>query len=59
MFFGFMGVGKMELCKILVNFLFNIEEVMICIDMSEYMEKYFVSRLIGVSFGYVGFEEGG
>jgi len=59
MFLGPTGVGKTELCKTLANFLFNTEEAMIRIDMSEYMEKHSVSRLIGAPPGYVGFEEGG
>jgi ATP-dependent Clp protease ATP-binding subunit ClpB len=59
MFLGPTGVGKTELCKALANFLFNTEDAMIRIDMSEYMEKHSVSRLIGAPPGYVGFEEGG
>ena len=59
MFLGPTGVGKTELCKTLASFLFNTEEAMIRIDMSEYMEKHSVSRLIGAPPGYVGFEEGG
>ena len=54
MFLGPTGVGKTELCKTLANFLFNTEEAMIRIDMSEYMEKHSVSRLIGAPPGYVG-----
>ena len=58
-FLGPTGVGKTELAKTLANFLFNTEDAMIRIDMSEYMEKHAVSRLIGAPPGYVGFEEGG
>ena len=58
-FLGPTGVGKTELAKTLANFLFNTEDAMIRIDMSEYMEKHTVSRLIGAPPGYVGFEEGG
>ena len=53
------GVGKTELAKTLATFLFNTEDAMVRIDMSEYMEKHAVSRLIGAPPGYVGFEEGG
>lgn len=59
MFFGLIGVGKIELVKVLVDFLFDDEWVMVCIDMSEYGEKYIVVWLIGVLFGYVGYEVGG
>lgn len=59
LFFGLIGVGKMELCKLFVGFMFDIEDVMICIDMFEFMEKYFVVWLVGVLLGYVGYEEGG
>ena len=59
MFLGPTGVGKTELAKALAGFLFDTEEAMIRIDMSEYMEKHSVSRLIGAPPGYVGFEEGG
>jgi ATP-dependent Clp protease ATP-binding subunit ClpB len=59
MFLGPTGVGKTELAKTLATFLFNSEEAMVRIDMSEYMEKHAVSRLIGAPPGYVGFEEGG
>lgn len=59
LFFGLIGVGKIELCKVLVGFMFDIEDVMICIDMLEFMEKYFVVCLVGVFSGYVGYEEGG
>lgn len=58
-FLGLIGVGKIELGKVLVVYLFDIEDVMVCIDMFEYMEKYFVFCLIGVFFGYVGYDEGG
>jgi len=53
------GVGKTELCKALATFLFDTEEAMIRIDMSEFMEKHSVARLIGAPPGYVGYEEGG
>lgn len=53
------GVGKTELCKTLAEFLFDSEDAMIRIDMSEYMEKHSVSRLVGAPPGYVGFDEGG
>ncbi|CAN4082655.1 unnamed protein product [Withania somnifera] len=59
MFMGPTGVGKTELAKALANYLFNTEEALVRIDMSEYMEKYAVSRLIGAPPGYVGYEEGG
>ncbi len=59
MFLGPTGVGKTELAKALAEFLFNDEEAMIRIDMSEYMEKHAVARLIGAPPGYVGYEEGG
>jgi ATP-dependent Clp protease ATP-binding subunit ClpB len=59
MFLGPTGVGKTELAKALAGFLFDTEEAMIRIDMSEYMEKHSVSRLIGAPPGYIGFEEGG
>jgi ATP-dependent Clp protease ATP-binding subunit ClpC len=59
MFLGPTGVGKTELCKALAGFLFDTEEAMIRIDMSEYMEKHAVARLIGAPPGYVGYEEGG
>ncbi len=58
-FLGPTGVGKTYLTKVLAKFLFDSEEAMIRIDMSEYMEKYSVSRLIGAPPGYVGYEEGG
>lgn len=59
MFMGPTGVGKTELAKALAAYLFNTEEAMIRIDMSEYMERHAVSRLIGAPPGYVGYEEGG
>ena len=59
MFLGPTGVGKTELCKALASFLFDTEDAMIRIDMSEFMEKHSVSRLIGAPPGYVGYEEGG
>ncbi len=58
-FLGSTGVGKTELAKALAEFLFNDESAMIRIDMSEYMEKFSVSRLIGAPPGYVGYDEGG
>ena len=59
LFFGSTGVGKTQLAKSLAEYLFDSEENMIRLDMSEYMEKFNVSRLIGAPPGYVGFEEGG
>ncbi|XP_020996814.1 chaperone protein ClpB3, chloroplastic isoform X2 [Arachis duranensis] len=59
MFMGPTGVGKTELAKTLASYLFNTEEALVRIDMSEYMEKHAVSRLIGAPPGYVGYEEGG
>ena len=59
LFLGPTGVGKTELCKALATFLFDSEDHLIRIDMSEYMEKHSVSRLIGAPPGYVGYEEGG
>ncbi|TXI93799.1 MAG: ATP-dependent chaperone ClpB [Neisseriales bacterium] len=59
LFLGPTGVGKTELCKALAGFLFDSEEHLIRIDMSEYMEKHSVSRLVGAPPGYVGYEEGG
>ncbi|MCD2519601.1 ATP-dependent chaperone ClpB [Massilia sp. G4R7] len=59
MFLGPTGVGKTELCKALAAFLFDTEESLIRIDMSEFMEKHSVARLIGAPPGYVGYEEGG
>src|SRR5213075_2362394 len=58
-FLGPTGVGKTELARALAEFLFDDEHAMIRIDMSEYMEKHSVSRLIGAPPGYVGYEEGG
>jgi len=59
LFLGPTGVGKTELCKALAEFMFDSPQAMIRIDMSEYMEKFSVSRLIGAPPGYVGYEEGG
>ncbi len=59
LFLGPTGVGKTELCKALAGFLFDTEEHMIRVDMSEYMEKHSVARLIGAPPGYVGYDEGG
>jgi ATP-dependent Clp protease ATP-binding subunit ClpB len=59
LFLGPTGVGKTELCKALAEFLFDTEEAMIRIDMSEFMERHSVSRLIGAPPGYVGYDEGG
>jgi ATP-dependent Clp protease ATP-binding subunit ClpB len=59
LFLGPTGVGKTELCKALADFLFDTEEALVRIDMSEFMEKHSVSRLIGAPPGYVGYEEGG
>src|SRR6202047_1527762 len=59
LFLGPTGVGKTELCKALAEFLFDNEHAMVRIDMSEYMEKHSVARLIGAPPGYVGYEEGG
>jgi ATP-dependent Clp protease ATP-binding subunit ClpB len=59
MFMGPTGVGKTELAKALASFLFDTENALIRIDMSEYMEKHAVSRLVGAPPGYVGYEEGG
>jgi ATP-dependent Clp protease ATP-binding subunit ClpB len=59
LFLGPTGVGKTELCKALAEFLFDSSEAMVRIDMSEFMEKHSVSRLIGAPPGYVGYEEGG
>lgn len=58
-FLGPTGVGKTELCKALAEFMFDTEDAMIRIDMSEYMEKHTVSRLVGSPPGYVGYDEGG
>ncbi len=59
LFLGPTGVGKTELCKALAEFLFDTDESMVRIDMSEFMEKHSVARLIGAPPGYVGYEEGG
>lgn len=59
LFLGPTGVGKTELCKSLAEFLFDTEEAMVRIDMSEFMEQHSVARLIGAPPGYVGYEEGG
>jgi ATP-dependent Clp protease ATP-binding subunit ClpB len=59
LFLGPTGVGKTQTAKTLANFLFDSEDAMIRIDMSEYMEKHSVSRLVGAAPGYVGYEEGG
>jgi ATP-dependent Clp protease ATP-binding subunit ClpB len=59
MFFGPTGVGKTELSKALANFMFDSDDAMVRLDMSEYMEKHSVSRLVGAPPGYVGYEEGG
>ncbi|AHF03783.1 protein disaggregation chaperone [Marichromatium purpuratum 984] len=59
LFLGPTGVGKTELCKTLASFLFDTEEAMVRIDMSEFMEKHSVARLIGAPPGYVGYDEGG
>jgi ATP-dependent Clp protease ATP-binding subunit ClpC len=58
-FLGPTGVGKTQLAKILAKYLFDTEDALIRIDMSEYMEKFSVSRLVGAPPGYVGYEEGG
>ncbi|MDD3764257.1 MAG: ATP-dependent chaperone ClpB [Nevskiales bacterium] len=59
LFLGPTGVGKTELCKALASFLFDTEEAMVRVDMSEFMERHSVSRLIGAPPGYVGYDEGG
>ncbi|SEI87832.1 ATP-dependent Clp protease ATP-binding subunit ClpB [Allopseudospirillum japonicum] len=59
LFLGPTGVGKTELCKALAKFLFDTEDAMVRVDMSEFMEKHSVARLIGAPPGYVGYEEGG
>jgi len=59
LFLGPTGVGKTELCKALAEFLFDSSDAMVRIDMSEFMEKHSVSRLVGAPPGYVGYEEGG
>lgn len=58
-FLGPTGVGKTEMAKVLAKFLFDVDDALIRIDMSEYMEKFAVSRLVGAPPGYVGYEEGG
>merc|ERR1711982_149234 len=58
-FLGPTGVGKTELCKALSEFMFDSEDALVRIDMSEYMEKHTVSRLLGAPPGYVGYDEGG
>jgi len=58
-FLGPTGVGKTELCKALANFMFDTEDAIVRIDMSEYMEQHAVARLVGAPPGYIGFEEGG
>src|SRR5690606_31314686 len=58
-FLGPTGVGKTELAKELARFMFDADDALIQIDMSEYMEKFAVSRLVGAPPGYVGYEEGG
>merc|ERR1712071_42467 len=58
-FLGPTGVGKTELCKALAEFMFDSEDAIVRIDMSEYMEKHTVSRLLGAPPGYVGYDEGG
>ncbi|GAG46259.1 unnamed protein product, partial [marine sediment metagenome] len=59
LFLGPTGVGKTELARALAEFLFDTEKALVRIDMSEYMEKHAVARLIGAPPGYVGYEEGG
>ncbi len=59
LFLGPTGVGKTELCKTLANFIFDSDDAMVRIDMSEFMEKHSVARLVGAPPGYVGYEEGG
>src|SRR5256884_8496848 len=59
LFLGPTGVGKTELARALAEFLFDNEQAMVRVDMSEYMEKHSVSRLIGAPPGYIGYEEGG
>ncbi|WWO95262.1 MAG: ATP-dependent chaperone ClpB [Candidatus Dasytiphilus stammeri] len=59
LFIGPTGVGKTELCKALANFMFDSDHAMIRLDMSEFMEKHSVSRLVGAPPGYIGYEEGG
>ena len=59
LFLGPTGVGKTELTKALASFLFDTDDAMVRLDMSEFMEKHSVARLIGAPPGYVGYEEGG
>src|SRR5207253_108409 len=59
LFIGPTGVGKTELARALAEFMFDSEQAMVRIDMSEYMEKHSVARLVGAPPGYVGYEEGG
>ena len=59
LFLGPTGVGKTELCKALANFMFDTQDAMVRIDMSEFMEKHSVARLVGAPPGYIGYEEGG
>lgn len=59
LFLGPTGIGKTELCKTLAHFLFDTEDAMVRIDMSEFMEKHSVARMVGAPPGYVGYEEGG
>jgi ATP-dependent Clp protease ATP-binding subunit ClpB len=59
LFLGPTGVGKTELCKTLAHFMFDSEDAMVRVDMSEFMEKHSVARLVGAPPGYVGYEEGG
>jgi ATP-dependent Clp protease ATP-binding subunit ClpB len=59
LFLGPTGVGKTELCKTLAHFLFDTEDAMVRVDMSEFMEKHSVARMVGAPPGYVGYEEGG
>src|SRR5690625_6820783 len=58
-FLGPTGVGKTEMAKVLARYLFDKEDALVRVDMSEYMEKFSVSRLVGAPPGYVGYEEGG
>src|SRR6202035_1713310 len=59
LFLASTGVGKTELARALANFLFDDEKAMVRIDMSEYMEKHSVARLVGAPPGYIGYDEGG
>lgn len=59
MLVGLFGIGKILFVKILVGVMFNSEDVMVCIDVFEYFEKYVILCFIGVGFGYVGYEVGG